>query len=193
MLASYVAIRTLEEPKYDVVRKTPSYEIRNYKKFIVASVSVEWNQAESLNAGFRLLAGYIFWGNTSSTSISMTAPVSETPISQKIAMTIPVSTTPWEGANREVTFSMPWKYTLSTLPKPNDARVILKEIPEETRAVLRYTLWSNDARSEKKKDLLLKALSQDAVIFSGSVSTQYYNPPFTIPFMRRNEVSVQVN
>lgn len=123
----------------------------------------------------------------------MTAPVSETPSSQKIAMTIPVSTTPTQENKREVTFSIPSKYTLTNLPKPNDSRVILKEIPAETRAVLRYTLWSNESRSEAKKEMLLEALERDKVRYTGSVSTQYYNPPFTIPFLRRNEVSVRVD
>ena len=122
----------------------------------------------------------------------MTAPVSETQTSQKIAMTIPVSTIQTEGTKREVTFSMPSKYTLETLPKPNDNRVILKEIPVEKRAVLRYTFWSSEARSDMKKTILIHSLVRDGIIFTGSVSTQYYNPPFTIPFMRRNEVSVQV-
>lgn len=122
----------------------------------------------------------------------MTAPVSETQTSQKIAMTLPVSTTPILGNKREVTFSIPAKYTLQTLPKPNNPRVQLKEIPAETRAVLRYTLWSNQTRSEAKKEILLDALEMDGISFSGNITNQYYNPPFTIPFIRRNEVSVRI-
>lgn len=123
----------------------------------------------------------------------MTSPVSETAVSEKIAMTIPVSNTPTQENKREVTFSMPSKYTLETLPKPNDTRVKLKEIPAETRAVLRYTLWSDESRSEAKKERLLDALNNDSISFRGNVTTQYYNPPFTIPFLRRNEVSIRVD
>lgn len=122
----------------------------------------------------------------------MTTPVSETTASEKIAMTIPVSNTQIQANKREITFSMPSKYTLASLPKPNDSRVILKEIPAETRAVHRYTFWSNESRSNAKKESLFQALERDGITTSGNVSTQYYNPPFTIPFLRRNEVSVRV-
>lgn len=192
IVGSYLAVRNIEEPSYEVLRKTKDYEIRKYKSYLVASVEVEWDQKEALNQGFRLLAGYIFWGNTTKSSISMTAPVSEKSISEKIAMTVPVSTSQGENNTREVSFSMPSKYSLENLPKPNDARVKIQEIAPELRAVHRYTFWSSQKRSEIKKQDLLKALQRDQIETLWNVSSQFYNPPATIPFMRRNEVSVAI-
>jgi SOUL heme-binding protein len=191
-LASYIAVRKIEEPTFSVVKKWNGYEVRNYAPYIVAEVEVSGDQKTALNQGFRLLAGYIFWGNTTKQSIAMTVPVSQTPLSEKIAMTAPVSESKSENGMRKVTFSMPSSYTLETLPKPNNSQVKLKEISSETRAVLTYSRGSSESRVQSKKQALWDMLNRDGVTSTGSFSSHSYNPPFTIPFLKRNEVSIVI-
>ena len=59
-LGSWLVVRNIEQPKYTVLKKLPTYEIREYAPYIVAEVEVSGSRNESLNQGFRLLAGYIF-------------------------------------------------------------------------------------------------------------------------------------
>jgi hypothetical protein len=105
------------------------YEIRNYPSHIEAQTTVQGNFDDSINSGFTIVAGYIFGGNTKKESIAMTAPVKEQKVdSEKIAMTAPV-TVDTEGESRIVSFVMPKKYSLETLPEPTDSRVKLVEVP----------------------------------------------------------------
>ena len=189
---SYLAVKNLEEPSYEVLEKTFGYEIRQYDAYIVAEVEVEWDQSQALNSGFRYLAGYIFGGNTQWDAIKMTAPVSETQVSEKISMTVPVADTPSTAGKRIVQFSMPSKYTLETLPIPNSEQVILKEIPEKKIAALRYTGWTNEKRVQAKKQELIKLLEKDTIKIIWEMTSAQYNPPLSFPFTRRNEILVEI-
>ena len=185
-------MKNLEEPSYEVIEKRSGYEIRQYDPYIVAEVEVEWDQSQALNSGFRYLAGYIFGWNTKGDSIKMTAPVSETQISEKIAMTVPVADTASSWGKRIVQFSMPSKYTLDTLPKPNNEQVKLKEIPGKRLAALRYTWYATEARVEKKKQQLRSLLEKDGKNIKSEMTSAQYNPPLSFPLTRRNEILVEV-
>ena len=190
---SLIAVRNLEEPKYTVISEKDWYEIRKYASYIVAEVEVTGWQNEALNKGFSLLAGYIFWWNTSKTSIAMTVPVAEVEdLSQNIAMTVPVSNTLDSGDTRKVQFSMPSKYTLETLPKPNNDKVTLKTLPWYSAAVLQYSGYATESKVEKMKAKLVEKLTADKVEIVWDIVSAQYNPPFSFPLMRRNEIIVTI-
>jgi hypothetical protein len=182
----------VEQAEYSIIRRANGYEIREYPTHIVAQTTVSGTYEESLNQGFRIIAGYIFGGNTKKESIAMTAPVSaQNSTSEKIAMTAPVIATT-EGTSRVISFVMPKKYTLATLPSPTDSRVQLVAIPAKKMAVLRFSWLRNADRVKEKEQRLLEMLARDGVKTIGSISFAGYNAPWTPPWMTRNEVMIEV-
>lgn len=199
-----------EQPPYEVVGRIGDAEIRRYAPQIAAEAVVEGPVETARNEGFRRVAGYIFGDNTAKASVAMTAPVVQgreaaggsqsiamtAPVvqaragrSEAIAMTSPVVQQPAGAESWSIQFIMPSKYTLATLPQPNDPRVRLVEIPARTFAVVRFSgLGREDAvaRHEKALDAALAGSSWRAV---GEPVTWYYDPPWTVPFLRRNEVA----
>jgi len=182
-----------EQPPYEVVGRVGDAEIRRYAPQIAAEAVVEGPVETARNEGFRRVAGYIFGDNTAKASVAMTAPVVQgreaAGGSQSIAMTSPVVQQPAGGESWSIQFIMPSKYTMATLPQPNDPRVRLVEIPARTFAVVRFSgLGREDAvaRHEKALDAALAGSSWRAV---GEPVTWYYDPPWTVPFLRRNEVA----
>ena len=126
------AAMAIEEPKFEVLEQSESFELRQYHPLIVAEVLVDGDLDEASSKGFRLIADYIFGNNRANTGanakIAMTAPVTVEPIDNKIAMTAPVTLQPKSG-KWQVRFVMPSQYTLSTLPVPNNTQVKLREVP----------------------------------------------------------------
>lgn len=195
---SYFFEHSVKTPAYSVVEKREGYEVRTYEPYILAQVEVSGSHEEALNEGFRILAGYIFGGNTSQQSIDMTAPVTEQS-AEKIAMTAPVTlamtapvTEKESDTGRIVSFVMPAEYTLETLPKPNDPRIMI--IPQEGRTVaaLRFSWFRDGARVSKKQDELLSLLARDGVVVVGRPEYAGYNAPLTAPWMTRNEILVEI-
>lgn len=181
----------VEEPAFTIVRHVGNVEIRDYPALVVAEVAVTGDQKEAASKGFRLLAGYIFGGNKRRTGIAMTTPVAQEPTSEKIAMTAPVIQTANEGT-WIVRFTMPSAYTLGSLPQPDDPRIQLRDLPAERVAVLRFSGFaSKDRVAEKTAELIAAADAHDLHTF-GPVSLAQYNPPWTLWFMRRNEVMIKM-
>lgn len=187
----------IEEPRYEVLASTDDYEVRRYDSYIIAETDVEGTYKTAGNKAFRILAGYIFGDNQASEKMAMTAPVGSRPAddSVKMKMTAPVTSAPGEDKAGSYTYSfvMENKYSLETLPVPNDPRVRLRVLPERTVAVHRYSgTWSEDNYLEHER-LLLDALAADGVSTRGVPVSARYNAPFTPWFMRRNEVMVEVD
>ncbi|MFZ2149923.1 MAG: heme-binding protein [Minisyncoccia bacterium] len=182
-----------EQAKYSVLTKADGYEIRNYPAHIVAQTVVEGTSVngDAFNKGFRIIAGYIFGGNVKKESIAMTAPVVAQESSEKIAMTVPVTASA-EGNSQVVSFVMPSGYTLETLPTPNDAKIKLIEVPEQKIAALTFSWYRTDSRFEKMRSQLFADLTRDNVTIIGMPIFAGYNPPWTPPWMNRNEIMVQV-
>ena len=194
IVVTWFFIRNIEEPKYTLVSKEDGYEIRDYESYIIAETTVSGSYRDSLGKGFQNIADYIFGNNTKSQKIAMTAPVIESEsqdLSEKIAMTVPVIS---EGDSKErrISFVMPSKYTLETLPKPNTDLVTLREVTARKVAVLRYTWYANEKKVEDKKKELIEMLNKDGVEIVGQFSSAQYNPPLSIPFLRRNEILVDI-
>jgi hypothetical protein len=182
-----------EEPAHTSERLTHAVEIRRYQLRIAAETTVEGDEEQARREGFRRLAGYIFGGNHGSSKIAMTAPVSQASASGwKIAMTAPVSQSGNDERGWVIRFFMPSKWTMATLPEPNDGRVRLVEVPAEAVAVLRFSgVGSQDAVSGRSAELA-EALRAAEVETLGEPVAWFYDPPWTLPFRRRNEVVVPI-
>ena len=206
-LYSWLPVRSIEKPVYSVMSEADGYEIREYAPYIIAEtiISGAKSRDDAAQKGFPIVAGYIFGDNTTKDKIAMTAPVNtEVDDSEKIAMTVPVNTEKiamtapvnteaedTEGTYK-ISFVMPSKYTLNTLPTPNDSRVELREVPARKVAVKRFS-WSNSESTFKKQEAeFLAALARDDVETVGVVNIARYNVPWTIPFMLRNEVQIEI-
>lgn len=186
----------VEQAEYSVVKKMNGYEIREYPAHIVAQTTMQGSYSESMNSGFRIVAGYIFGGNTKKESIAMTAPVvaeksTNERVSEKIAMTAPVVATT-EGDSQVISFGMPRSYTLETLPAPNDSRVKIVMIPAKKYAVMQFSWYRSDARVKQTQEKLLSALTHDGIMTEGSMAYAGYNAPWTPPWMLRNEVLMEI-
>ncbi len=190
---SIVGIRTVEEPHCIRRQLTETVEIRRYGPRIAAETTVSGEKQRALNTGFRRLAGYIFGGNHRDTEIAMTAPVGQGRTGgDGIAMTAPVSQTGSAEAGWTVRFYMPSKWSMETLPTPDDADVRLVEVPPETMAVLRFSGDTSPGAVADRTDELLKTLRDNDIEPTGDAVAWFYDPPWTLPFRRRNEVAVPV-
>lgn len=181
----------VEEPSFKSVVREGAFEVRDYPALVVAEVSVRGGQEAAASQGFRLLAGYIFGGNKRRHSIAMTAPVAQTPTSEKIAMTAPVTQTRTAG-EWVVRFTMPSAYSIETLPEPNDPKVHLRAVPPARLAVLRFSGVARETGVAAKIAELEKLVASHRLCATGPASLAQYNPPWTLWFMRRNEVMVPV-
>lgn len=182
-----------EEPAFTVIIDEGAFQVRQYPALAVAETRVDGNRRDASGAGFRILAGYIFGGNTRRESIAMTAPVVQSPpVSEKMAMTAPVSQTAAGGA-WTVRFTMPSGYTLDTLPKPNDPRVQLSLAPATRVAVVRFSGWASDQDFTRKLAELEQWMTKQGLKATGPASLAQYNPPWTLGPLRRNEVMVPVD
>jgi len=196
-----VSVAGIEIPKYEVIAKHDGYEVRQYAPQIVAEVTMTGEFQDAMNGGFRKLADYIFGNNTKVTggaasqseNIEMTAPVLEREVnSEKIEMTAPVLEQQSKPDARVVSFVMPSKYTLETLPRPNIADVRIVEVPSKHYAVNHFSGTVTDDKAAMKKQELLDALKRDKLEAVGVPLLAQYNPPWTPHPMRRNEVMVEI-
>lgn len=200
LFASQLAM-AIEEPSYKVIAKSDTFELRQYAPMLVAETLVDGDMDDAGSTGFRKIADYIFGNNqvqtgTSSTKIAMTAPVTMEPQSQKIAMTAPVALIPIEniGASKQwrVHFVMPSQYTMNTIPKPKNADVKLREIPGKLFAVNSFTGFNTQSRMQAKTDELNVWIGQKSLKVLGQTQLSRYDPPWTLPMFRRNEVMIEV-
>jgi hypothetical protein len=155
---------------------------------------VPGNMKQASNAGFKLIANYIFGGNTSraggAEKISMTTPVTmKAATSEKISMTTPVTMQQSNNMWR-VHFVMPSKYSMATLPKPNNSAVTLKQIPKRNYAVIRFSGFAGARKVAAMTANLEAWLKTKNIRPKGKPELSRYDPPWTLPFLRRNEVMV---
>ena len=165
----------IEEPTYSLVTswESPDIEIRDYDSRILATTRM----TEGQNSGFRVLAGYIFGGNENEQEIAMTAPVQRTMPGEQEA---------------EMAFVVPRAYSMEELPTPDDSRVEFREEPAYRAAVIRFSGWVNDKKAERYWQTLIAFLEEQGIQPVGDPTLNQYNPPWTPPFMRRNEIIVAV-
>ena len=177
----------IEEPDYTVTKKFDNVELREYAPYVVAEVVLETSADEAGNQAFPILAGYIFGKNKGEKKFAMTAPVTQSAAPMRMDMTAPVTQATVAGGIR-VQFVLPKAVTLATAPEPLDPRVLLREVPAASWAVIRYSgTWSQSNYTEHLNELKA-ALQTAGVATQGEPVLARYNGPFTPWFMRRNEI-----
>ena len=193
LLMTHTAM-AIEEPRYTVIEKSGKLELRHYSPKIIAETVVAGSMDKASSAGFRLIADFIFGNNTASdgasNKISMTAPVIIEPRSEKISMTAPATLKESAGQWR-VEFVMPNQFTMRTLPTPNDKRVTIREVPAANYAVIRFSGLAREKKVATKTTELLQWLNGKSITPVSTPELARYNPPWTPPFLRRNEVLIQ--
>ena len=193
----------IEEPPYQVLQQDGAFEIRHYAPQLVAQTWAEGDMDAASNRGFRRIANFIFGNNQvpnsdQSASIAMTAPVTVEPVSPPMTMTGPLSLSPTSPAPIEsatkwrIQFVMPNSYTLATLPQPRSEAIEVREIPSKTFLVHRYSWFNTTSRVQEKIDATLQWAQQHALTVIGTPQLARYDPPWTLPMFKRNEIHVEI-
>ena len=180
----------VEQPDYKLVTSEENIEIRDYPPMVLAEVEVSGERKQAINEGFRILADYIFGNNTTNKKMEMTTPVTQA-LSEKIAMTAPVLqeqlVDKWK-----VRFIMPKKYSLETLPKPYSKEVLLISLPARRFAVIRFAGLVSDENIKQYTRALEAYILAHTLKPVGGPLLAFYNPPWTLPFLRRNEIMNEI-
>jgi SOUL heme-binding protein len=194
-LLSIAGIRVdTEEPHFIRRPLTNGVEIRQYGPRIAAETTVAGDEECARSIGFRRLARYIFGGNHRDVGVGMTAPLAQRSIcGDKIAMTAPVAQSLMANGRWAIRFYMPSKWSLETLPTPDDDSVALATVPGETLAVLRFSGDRSAKAIANQTDELLKRLHDNGIEPAGVAVAWFYDPPWTLPFRRRSEVAVPIS
>ena len=200
----------VEIPDYKILEKTENIEIRRYPPLIVAEVRTKGSREDSIGAGFRILADFIFGNYKEDNKVSMTAPVAaqqmlldrkkfaeklSTPVTQqegtKIEMTAPVQQ---EKTGKEwiVSFIMPSKFSMNTLPKPTNDKIKIVQMPSRNYAAIVFSGRGTKDNLTANTLELKEYISRSNYSIRGNPKYAFYNPPWTLPFMRRNEVQFEL-
>lgn len=196
LLGTGAAMAKVDEPDYRTLAVHGDMEVRRYAPMIVAEVVRSGSRRGAANAGFRALADYIFGANVPAEKIEMTAPVTQAPArgrdGEKIDMTAPVAQLPAAGGAWRIRFVMPEGYTMETLPKPKNPEVRILREPARTFAVIRFSGIPGQDRLERKTAELRALMAEHDMTAKGDPVYAFYDPPWTLPFLRRNEVMIEV-
>jgi hypothetical protein len=174
-------VSPVEQPSYKVDLANGAFEVRTYPATIVAEVETRGGRRAAIGDGFRLIAGYIFGNNAPREKVAMTAPV------------LQQATDGGEGERSwTIRFTMPKSWSMQTLPKPSDPRVRLATRPAATFAVVRFSGLAGDATIAEKIRALTSFVSTQRLQTVAQPILAFYDPPWTLPFLRRNEIMVEV-
>ena len=180
----------VEQPAYKVAASKGAIEVRDYGPMIAAEAKVIGERQAAIAEGFRLIAAYIFGANKPNAKIEMTAPVQQRR-DQTIAMTAPV-TQQGDSGTWKVRFIMPKNWTMETLPAPNDTRVRLVQVPAKRMVAIRFTWRATESLIAAKTAELRKYVLEEKLVTVGEPLLAFYNPPWTLPFFRRNEIMLEL-
>lgn len=180
----FFVMRNVKIPTYRVMNQQGNIEIRQYDPMIIAEVTLTGERNDTINRGFRVLAAYIFGENTRSNSNGAG--------SEKIAMTAPVMHQRANNQTWQVRFIMPKQYSLNTLPKPTTENIKLIGLDKENFVVIRYSGSWSEKRTQKQLEQLIQFIKDNKIYVVDSPIYAYYNPPFTLPFLRRNEIMFKI-
>jgi len=184
-------VMAIEEAAYTVTARDGAFEIRDYAPHVVAETLVEGTLEEAGNKAFNRLFRYISGGNRSREKVAMTAPVSQQPQGEKIAMTAPVAQQRAQG-RWAVSFMMPASYTLETLPAPEDPQVTLRRVPARRMAGVRYSGSWSEKGYRHNLEKLESWMRGKGLAPAGEPVWARYNSPFSLWFLRRNEILIPV-
>ena len=181
----------IEEAQYTVLEKEGKFEVREYSPHILAETIVEADLEEAGSKAFNRLFQYISGNNQTQTTVDMTAPVSQQPGGEKIEMTAPVSQQRVQE-RWAVSFMMPASYTLETIPEPLDSKVTLRVVPAQRIAAVRYSGFWSEKNFLRNKLELKSWIERKGLTIAGDPVWARYNSPFSLWFLRRNEVLIPI-
>ena len=196
--------KAAEEPAYRVTLKDGPIEVREYEGYAIARTTVTATYREATRAGFRRLFGYITGDNQTTADIDMTAPVLIAPRSEAIEMTAPVLIEPQAGSGEtstlagdgidawSIAFVLPQGYTKASAPQPQDERITVTDIDAHRIACIVFRGRLNDKSAEASRKELAEWLEVRGLEHAGNWQIAGYNPPWTLPALRRNEVQVSL-
>lgn len=179
----------VEQPEYKIEVSDGSFQVRSYDPMIAAEAVVEGERKTAINEGFRLIAAFIFGANKPNAKIAMTAPVQQQ--KQIISMTAPV-TQQGTGDSWTMRFIMPKSWTMKSLPTPSDARVSLRQIPARRFVAITFSGIVTNELVDKRTDELRRYTADHKLSTTGEPLLAFYNPPWTLPFFRRNEIMLEL-
>jgi len=179
-----------EQPRYTIEDHVGSVEVRSYGPRTAAETTVSAEEVDARSLGFRKLAHYIFGGNVPQRSIAMTAPVSQH--GQQVAMTAPVAQAASGQGAWTIRFFLPGDLSVTSAPQPLDHSVEIVTVPAAMMAVNRFSGTPGKAAVATARTQLLQALRGSSWHAVGDPVAWFYDPPWTIPPLRRNEVAVEV-
>lgn len=183
--------RAAPEPEYTVLHAEPPFEIREYPALTVARTTAEGDRDRAVSRGFGRLFDYISGDNEGAEDIAMTAPVTSEPASEEIAMTAPVLTED-EAGGWQVSFILPEGMTAETAPRPTDPEVEIATLPARKVAAVTFSGFLGEAKIAAQRRRLADWLGTRPEEIAGDWQVAGYNPPWTLPWFRRNEVLVPV-
>ncbi|KAL9428097.1 hypothetical protein AB3S75_030149 [Citrus x aurantiifolia] len=196
-----MAVPDLETLKFKVLSRRGQYEIREVESYFIAETMMPGRTGFDFNGAsrsFNVLAEYLFGKNTKRETMEMTTPVITRKTQsdgEKMEMTTPMISKKLEDQDKwQMSFVMPSKYG-ANLPLPKDPSVRIKEVTKKVVAVVAFSGFVTDEDVKRRELKLRDALKGDIqfrVKEGASVEVAQYNPPFTLPFTRRNEIALEV-
>lgn len=196
-----MTVPDLETVKFTVLSRRDQYEIRDVEPYFVAETTMPGKSGFDFGGAsqsFNVLAEYLFGKNTTKEKMEMTTPVFTSKNQSdgvKMDMTTPVLTTKTGDQDTwKMSFVMPSKYGAS-LPLPKDSSVRIEEVPRKVVAVVSFSGFVNDEEVKRRELKLREALKNDGQLNikeGTTVEIAQYNPPFALPFQRRNEIALEV-
>ncbi|MEM7695102.1 MAG: heme-binding protein [Pseudomonadota bacterium] len=180
----------IETPEYRVEAEDGAIEVRAYAPMLTASVTVSGTRDRAASRGFSPLAGFIFGDNRPAEKISMTAPVIAEPEGEAIDRAAPVITAPVGEGMWRISFVMPASYRPETLPAPTNDEIVITERPAERVAAIRFSGIASENDISAATDTLKAFMDAEGLVAAGPARTAFYDPPWRIPFLRRNEVII---
>lgn len=181
-----------EQQRYRVVEKRGDVELREYDPCVVADVTVTGDVEQAGNAAFRPLVTYISGANQSKASLAMTAPVIQQAAGEQLAMTAPVLQEATGPRTWTVSFVLPGERSLSDYPVPTNPQVTLRALPSERAAALRWSGRWTAGNLAQKTQQLRDAMNDAGWEAAGEPRWARFDPPWTPPFMRRNEMVIPI-
>ncbi len=182
---------SIESPNYEVVQDLGSnVEVRQYEDYYQAYVSYEDGRHE--NQAFRKLFNFISGENSvsdsgDSESLDMTAPVKlDMTAPVKLDMAAPVKDYDFNG----MAFVLPSDFDPSIIP--NDSKVEIQKVEGQKLAVIRYSGFMGSRKMKEKYSQLVEILESNNISYEDGAIYAAYNGPYTLPFLRRNEVWIQI-
>ena len=196
--------KAAEEPAYKVVIEDGDFQVREYGAYAVAETVVPRTFDSASRIGFGWLVRYISGANEGKRKIQMTAPVELKPRGEKIDMTAPVVLSPADdsgvgngfrlaGGNIDawtMAFVLPAGYTEETAPTPTNPMVTIRDVAPRRVASIRFGGLLRNRTAEEHRVKLAGWLDAKGMEHMADWRVAGYNPPWTIPPLRRNEVLV---